>query len=63
MDDYLVFLVQRREQFISNVIVEARTREYAKSHSAYILGGDPDKYVVTPITKAGERTIFLIGGK
>lgn len=63
MDDYVVFLVYNPGQHIENVIVEARTREYAKSHASHILGGDPDKYVVDPITKAGSRTVFLLGGK
>ena len=63
MDDYAVFLVYNPGQFIENVIVEAKTREYAKSHASHILGGDPDKYIVDPITNVGSRTVFLLGGK
>jgi len=57
-----VFLVSRPGAFIPNVIVEAVSREFAKSHASYVLGGNPDEYVVNPVTKAGERTLFLVGG-
>jgi hypothetical protein len=63
MGDYIVFLVYNPGQFIENVIVEARNREYAKSHASHILGGDPEKYIVEPITKSGSRTVFLLGGR
>jgi len=61
----IVFLVARPDmppQLSKNVIVEASDREFAKSYAALILGGDPDYYVVTPITKREDRTIFLLGG-
>lgn len=63
MEEYIVFLVHRPGQYIENVIVEARDREYAKSYASHILGGDPDEYVVDPITKNGSKTVFLIGGR
>lgn len=44
-----------------NVIVEATDREYAKGYASIILGGDPDYYIVTPLTERGDRTIFLLG--
>ena len=58
----IIFLVHRPGQYIENVIVDARDREFAKSHASHILGGDPDKYVVEPITRPGSRTVFLLGG-
>lgn len=63
MDDFIVFLVHKPGQYIENVIVEARNRDFAKSHASHILGGDPDTYVVDPITKNGSRTVFLLGGR
>ncbi len=64
MIDRIIFLVERLDQspnLLKNVIVEASNREFAKSYSSLILGGDPDLYVVTPITKREDRTIFLLG--
>jgi hypothetical protein len=42
------------------VIVMATTREFAKSHTQPLLGGDPDKYEVEPITSIGEPVHFLL---
>jgi hypothetical protein len=42
------------------VIVIASTREFAKSHSQPVLGGDPDLYEVTPLTAVGEPINFLL---
>lgn len=60
MPEKTVFIVSRPGQFIENVIVPATTREYAKSHASHILGGNPDDYIVDPITKHGARTVFLL---
>ena len=38
-----------------HVICNSRTREFAKSKAHSCLGGNPDTYVVTPLTDAGER--------
>jgi hypothetical protein len=42
------------------VIVMAIDREFAKSHSQPLLGGNPDDYEVTPITEIGEPVNFLL---
>lgn len=61
MIEKTVFIVTRPGQYIENVIVAARDREFAKSHASHILGGDPDHdYIVDPITKHGSRTVFLL---
>lgn len=60
MINKIVFLVSRPNQYIEHVIIVARDREFAKSHASHILGGDPDHYVVTPLTSPGTRTIFLL---
>jgi hypothetical protein len=59
--DKIIFLVTR-EGFTVNVIVETTDRESAKCHADHFLGGDPDRYVVTPLTKPGDNTVFLVGG-
>lgn len=56
----IIFIVSRPGQIIENVIVAARDRDFAKSHASHILGGNPDHYVVDPITKHGSRTVFLL---
>lgn len=56
----IVFLVTRPD-FTLNIIVEASEREIAKRYAQQFLGGDPDYYVVTPLTKRRSRTIFLLG--
>lgn len=61
---YSIVLVSRPGgQFIEHVIVEAKDREFAKSHASHILGGDPDQYIVTPIVEDASRTVFLLGGR
>jgi tRNA-binding EMAP/Myf-like protein len=59
---YIVFLVQRQSRFVESigVIVSAIDRESAKRQAQVILDGDPDQYVVTPITRPGERTVFML---
>lgn len=57
----ILFLVKRPGQYIDNVIVDATDREYAKRHAKHILGGNPDQYIVTPLTEPGERIAFLLG--
>lgn len=54
-----VFLVTSPHQSNLNVIGSARNREMAKDLAMTVLGGDKDKYVVTPITEEGKRTIFI----
>lgn len=58
--DKIVFLVTR-PGFTVNVIVEAKEREAAKRYARHILSGDPDYYVVVPVTEPGSHTAFLIG--
>jgi hypothetical protein len=60
--DRSIFIVSRPGQLIENVIVDATNQEFAKSHASHILGGDPDKYIVDPITHHASRTVFLLGG-
>lgn len=56
-----IFFLVTRPGFTVNVIVEAEDREPAKRYANYILAGNPDQYVVTPLTSPGDRTAFLIG--
>lgn len=39
----------------SRVITDAVDREHAKNIARPWLGGNPDNYVVTPLTKHGDR--------
>ena len=55
-----VFLVHLNLDDFENVILIAKGREDAKQRARRILGGDPDKYVVTPITELGSTTTFLL---
>lgn len=56
-----LFRVRRTDAYLMTaVIVMATTREFAKSHSQPLLGGDPDKYEVEPITEFGEPINFLL---
>jgi len=45
-------------------IVHGRDREFAKENARDWLGGDPDQYVVTPLTNEGDRIAvsFPLGG-
>lgn len=54
-----VFLVTGPRHPGLNVIVTANTRETAKGLALSVLGGDSDQYTVTPVTRSGQRTIFL----
>lgn len=42
------------------VILLATDREFAKSYSSPLLGGDPDYYQVEPLTDKGEAVTFLL---
>lgn len=55
-----VFLVYHNKDDFQNVIVVANDREKAKRRAQRILGGDPDKYIVTPVTERGSYTTFLL---
>lgn len=54
-----VFLVTSPRQPNLNVIVSAIDHETATGIAKTALGGNPDQYTVTPITKMGKRTIFI----
>lgn len=45
------------------VIVTATGRDYAKSKASQFIGGDPDNYIVTPLTQAGDYIHFDISIK
>lgn len=45
------------------VIVEAIGREEAKSKARLFLGGNPDKYTVSPLTKPGAPVRYIIGAR
>ena len=45
---------------MSAVILLATDREFAKSYSSPLLGGDPDYYQVEPLTDKGEAVTFLL---
>lgn len=55
----MIFLVTGPRHPNLNVIVSGTNRETAKQMAFSILGGDKDQYTVTPITKAGQRTVFV----
>lgn len=58
-----IFLVYFPGGPIENVIVEALGRESAKIQAKIILPGNPDHFVVSPITLQSSRTVFLLGGR
>jgi len=62
MVEKIIFLVKRPGGYIANVIVAAVDRDFAKSHASHILGGDPENYVVEPLTERGSRTLFILEG-
>lgn len=55
-----VWLVYHNRDDFFNVIVAADGREEAKRLAQDILKGNPDTYVVTPVTESGSRTVFLM---
>ena len=56
----IIFLVKRPHHPISNVLVTADGREMAKRMAFPVLMGDMDKYIVTPITEHGSRTVLMV---
>lgn len=60
MTNMILFYVKREDIIDQLVIVTARNREYAKSKAANFLGGNPDKYIVEPLTQMGYRVHFDI---
>jgi broad specificity phosphatase PhoE len=58
-----VWLVHRNEDDYINVILTANGREMAKRVAHGILRGDPDSYVVSPITESGSRTIIMVAAE
>lgn len=62
--DRILFLVRREGSLdayeINNVVVPAAGREEAKRQARSTLRGDPDQYVVTPISRQGDRTLFML---
>lgn len=55
-----IFIVSRPTYTPESVILAAQDREDAKRKAHGILGGDKDRYVVTPITNKGEQTIVIL---
>ena len=58
-----VWLVHKNEDNFLNVIVTADGREMAKRMAVGILKGDPDQYIVNPITEHGSRTILMVAAE
>jgi hypothetical protein len=59
----IVFLIKRRDNPVLNVIASADGREMAKRMAVGILRGNPDQYIVTPITEHGSRTILMVAAE
>lgn len=59
----IIFLVQRPKNVIENMIVTADSREMAKQMARGILGGDPELYVITPLTEPGSRTVLMVAAE
>jgi hypothetical protein len=55
-----VWLVHHNADDYFNVVLEAGDREEAKRKACEILHGNPDTYVVTPVTELGSRTVFVL---
>jgi hypothetical protein len=58
-----VWVVHRNADDFLNVVTTADSREMAKRMAAGILKGDPDKYIVTPVTKRGSRTVLIVAAE
>lgn len=57
----IIFIVSRPDHsLVENVIIPARDREEAKRGAHNILLGNPDHYIVDPITKHGSHTVVLL---
>jgi len=50
----IVFLVTSELGGV-HVICTATNREYAKSKASQFLGGNPDEYIVSPLTNKGDK--------
>jgi len=50
-----IFLVTSKENMSVHAICTAVNRDYAKSKASQFLFGDPDEYIVTPLTNEGDR--------
>lgn len=61
--DGIVFIVYSPGGDIENVILVASDREAAKRDASRILHGNPDNYVVDPITQRSSRTVFLLAAR
>lgn len=55
----IIFIVSRAD-LPENVIVPAISREEATRAAHRILLGNPDDYIVDPITKYGSKTVILL---
>ena len=56
----IVFVVSRPGNDPENVILSADGREEAKRGASIFLEGDPDRYIVTPITKPDVKTVIIL---
>lgn len=52
---YILFMVEQRQPGNVHVLTYALDRERAKRNAQRWIEGDPDKYVVTPLTDPGDR--------
>lgn len=62
-NDLITFLVTRIDGYdnrTSHCITRGPHREAAKSFAALTIGGNPDNYIVIPLTKPGED-VWLVG--
>lgn len=55
MYDRQMFLVRLNEESNIKFFTWALDRENAKRNARQWMGGDPDKYIVDPLTKQGDR--------
>ena len=60
VDHGIVFIVACFDLGIRNVILIAEGREEAKRMAQPILKGNPDGYIVDPITQRVSETVFLL---
>lgn len=58
--EMILFAVKRRDISDLLVIVTAHAREHAKSKAFDYLGGNPDQYIVEPLSERKTRIHFII---
>jgi hypothetical protein len=58
-----VWLVHHNVDDYRNVVVTADSREMAKRVAEGVLEGNPDTYVVTPVTERGSHTTLIVAAE